>query len=148
MTINTNNTNMRIILTPINTTTDLEKLKKDPKKVNTIKARIDYEREKVRFDLGMTCMWDDSRYNNARVGYRFGFVNQIEDRIELFTITEIRSWRDRPNFWNIPEHQRRNLLILSPKEGEISYSEYKSRVGWSDKAVVIGTNRYKWFDSN
>ena len=28
--------------------------------------------------------WDDSKYNNAVVGNMFGFVHQIEDKIEIF----------------------------------------------------------------
>lgn len=132
-----------IMLTPINLTT------KNPSKKTTQVARQDYKREETHFVKGATGFnpkWDDSAHNNAQVGDAFGFVHNITDRIEYFEIIAIIPAEDRPDYWDLPEHQRRRVLILSHKIKEEKFSLYKERVGYKPNYIVRGTVRGKWVE--
>ena len=129
----------RIVVTPINLQT------RNPRG-NTLKARTDYLREQVKFrdESNTNPKWDDSLNNNAEVGDKFAFVQNTTDIMEIFTIIGIIDAADRPNYWDIPEHQQRRLLVLSHKEDEISFEAYKDIHDYNQNFIVRGTTRMKW----
>tara|TARA_B100001094_G_C17375789_1_gene414624 strand:- start:30 stop:431 length:402 start_codon:yes stop_codon:yes gene_type:complete len=129
----------RIVVTPIN-------LQMRNPRGNTLKARTDYLREQVKFrdESNTNPKWDDSLNNNAEVGDKFAFVQNTTDIMEIFTIIGIIDAADRPNYWDIPEHQQRRLLILSHKEDEISFEAYKDIHEYNQNFIVRGTTRMKW----
>ena len=126
---------MKIILTPINLIS--------PSTINGIKARQDYLREQSLFTLG-TPKWDDTRYNKACVGDKFGFVNQIEDKIEIFEILRIQPCTERPDYWNIEEHRKRNVLYLSNLKEVKTFSGYLEECNYKPTYRIIGTCHGKW----
>ena len=88
----------KIIVTPINLISNKKNLT-----FNGKKARVDYLLELENFSK--ESKWDDSRYNNAVIGNMFGFVHQIEDKIEIFEIKNILPANTRPDYWNLPNKQ-------------------------------------------
>jgi len=130
-----------IIITPIN----LENPSTDFGK----KARTDYLREQMHsssFRLPIA-KWDDSKYNTAEVGDYFGFVHQREDIVEIFQIDRIILNHDRPDYWDIHEHRRRNILILSKKLSDINWSSYKEENGYKENFVLRGTAKMKFYEN-
>jgi len=129
-----------IIITPIN----LER----PSTALGKKARTDYLREQehsASFKIPIA-KWDDSRFNSARVGDYFGFVQQKKDLIEIFQIDRIILGRDRPDYWDIEEHRRRDILILSKKLCDIKWSDYKEANGYKENFVLRGTAKMKFYE--
>jgi hypothetical protein len=122
----------KLIMTPIN-------LKK-PTTKEGIKARTDYLREEPEFNEGKP-KWDDTRYNKAKIGDLFAFIHQAnnEDRMEIFEVVGIQKATDRPDYWDIDHHRNRNVLHLSPLKSTISFSHYKSLVGYSESCRIMGT---------
>ena len=130
----------KLIVTPINMVT--------PRVTgNTKKAREDYKREYVNFNGDISPKWDDSKYNNAIVGDMFAFVHNIEDRFELFEIKGILNRIDRPDYWNIPEHRKRNVLILSKKIREDTWTRAKEEIGLPNWGILRGTCRTNMAES-
>ena len=127
----------KIIVTPINLVSKETSLTQ-----NGRKARIDYLRELNNFDTSPK--WDDSKYNTAKIGNFFGFVNHLEDKIELFSIKNILPGDTRPEYWDIPEHKPRNVLILSPKIKEIKWSTFKEQNNISLNYKLRGTTRLNY----
>jgi len=127
----------KIIVTPINLISNKKNLT-----FNGKKARVDYLLELENFSK--ESKWDDSRYNNAVIGNMFGFVHQIEDKIEMFEITNILPANTRPDYWDLPKHRHRNVLILSPKIEEIKWSEFKTQNNLSLNYKLLGTTRLKY----
>jgi len=133
-------TKHRIVLTPINL---VDKLPKG--RINTIKARADYRREEKHFiGNGHGPKWDDSTYNNAEVGDMFGFVQNGENKIEYFRIEEIIPVQSRPDYWDIPEHQRRQVLKLSKRIRVGTFTEYKTKNNYKDNFKQQGTQRMRY----
>lgn len=129
-----------IIITPIN----LERPSTDLGR----KARTDYLREKehsASFKIPIA-KWDDSKFNSARVGDYFGFVQQNKDLVEVFRIERIVLGRDRPDYWDIEEHRRRDILILSKKLSDIKWSSYKIENDYKENFVLRGTTRTKFYN--
>jgi hypothetical protein len=130
-----------IVITPINIdrpSTDLGK-----------KARTDYLREQENsayFKIPIA-KWDDSKFNSARVGDYFGFVQQTKDIVEVFQIERIVLGRDRPDYWDIEEHRRRDILILSRKIIDIKWSSYKEENGYKENFVLRGTTKMKFYEN-
>lgn len=58
----------------------------------------------------------------------FAFVHQNENRMELFKVLSIQKPETRPEHWDLVEHKKRNVLILSPKIKEIKWSTYKNKI--------------------
>ena len=129
----------RCVITPVNLIT---------RKVygNTAVARQDYNRERLHFgeESEFNPKWDDSVSNTAEVGDKFAFVQNTTDTMEIFTIIAIIPAEDRPDYWDLPHHQRRRVLILSKREKVIRFSDYKRRVGYSPNMICRGTQRAKW----
>jgi hypothetical protein len=132
-------TNIKCICTPINTVSKYVSSK-------TKIAREDYYREQRHFeeDSEFNPKWDDSPGNTATIGDKFAFVQNIRNSMEIFSIIGIISIEDRPDYWDIPEHQRRRVLILSKKENTITFSFYKEQVGYSQNFRSRGTKRLAW----
>lgn len=127
-----------IVLTPVN----IEK----PTTLNGKKARIDYLREKEHsnnFSLPVS-KWDDSKYNKAEIGDYFGFVQNKKDIIEIFRINDIIQYQNRPEYWDIEEHKKRNVLILSQKIGEMSLFTYFEENGYNTDNIIQGTTRMRF----
>jgi hypothetical protein len=55
------------------------------------------------------------------------YIN-IEDKAELFEIIGIQEAINRPDYWDIPEHRRRNVLILSRKIRDYTWSRVKNEI--------------------
>lgn len=129
----------RIVLTPINLV--------DNVKGDSLAARTDYLREQPNFgnETEFNPKWDDSHNNNARVGDGFAFVQNGQDVMELFEVRGIIQSEDRPDYWDIPEHRRRRILILSKKIDQVSFAEYKRHVNYSDNYNIQGTIRSRWW---
>lgn len=114
---------------------------------NTKKARDDYIREQVYFDsLLRSPTWDDSKHNNSKIGDMFGFVHNIENKVELFEIIGILNAINRPDYWDIPEHRRRNVLILSRKIRDDTWTRVKQEIGHPNWGNLRGTYRTDWSD--
>jgi hypothetical protein len=111
----------------------------------TKKARVDYKRELIYFDSDKKSpKWDDSKHNLAVVGDMFAFIHNIEDKAELFEIIEIRDAENRPDYWDMPEHRRRNVLILSKKIRDDTWSRFKEELHKPDWGILRGTTRTDW----
>lgn len=128
---------VKIIVTPINLISNKKNLT-----FNGRKARVDYLLETGNFSK--ESKWDDSRYNNAVIGNMFGFVHQIEDKIEIFEIKNILPASTRPDYWDLPKHRHRNVLILSPKIKEIKWSDFKEQNNISENYKLVGTTRLNY----
>ena len=126
---------MFFICTPIN----LDR----PSTENGKKARQDYLREQPFFTEEGGSKWDDSSANNAQVGDMFSFVHQTRDRMEVFRIVRIVPYTERPDYWDIPEHQRRNVVYLSQKLEERVWSFFKEEAGYGERFSLRGTQRLK-----
>jgi len=128
----------KIVVTPINTLR--------PSTINGKKARIDYLREKKNsedFTLN-SVKWDDSRHGTGEPGDLFAFVHNIRDEMEIFIIKEKINYIDRPDYWDIVEHQRRDVLILSKKIFTIKWSTYKRIHGYKENFILRGTERFNF----
>ena len=89
-------------------------------------------------------LWDDTKKNQAKVGYKFAFVNQIDDKMEIFNIIGILTNDIRREHWNIDNHKDRRVLILSKKISEIKFTEYKKKVEYKERYTIRGTCLSKW----
>ena len=131
---------MKIILTPINLTKNVS--------INsyTLRARNDYYYEKKYFDKleDENPLWDDTKNNQAKIGYKFAFVNQIEDYMEIFDIIAILNNGVRREHWNIEDHKNRRVLVLSKLVEKIKFSDYKKKVGYKEKYTIRSTCLSKW----
>ncbi len=107
------------------------------------RAKIDYKREKDFEENGHNVKWDDSKYNNAVVGDYFAFVHNIQDRAEIYRIERISLAETRPNYWDLPNHQRRNVLYFSSMIKEIPWHELKNLLGYNETYYLQGTTRSK-----
>jgi hypothetical protein len=128
----------KVIATPIN----LDK----PSTTNGVKARIDYLREhKTTVSFSNSgARWDDSRFNNAKIGDYFAFVHQSENRMEIFKIETIDSCDSRPIEWTIAEQADRNVLNLSEKQGEMKWNEFKLQNDYKASYILRGTSKLKF----
>ncbi len=131
---------MKLILTPVNLTKSLSL------NSNSMRAREDYYYEKKFFDNtnDENPLWDDTKKNQAKVGYKFAFVNQIEDKMEIFDIIAILTNSVRRGHWDIEDHKDRRVIVLSKLVEEMKFSEYKKKVGYKEKYVIRGTCLSKW----
>ena len=125
-----------IIMTPIN-------LVSKTLTSNGKKARSDYLREKNFEENGNNPKWDDSKLNNANIGDYFAFVHQKENRVEIYKIESIALANTRPNYWDLPDHQQRNVIHLSSFVKEITWIEMKNIIGYKDAFLLRGTQRSK-----
>jgi hypothetical protein len=124
-----------IIVTPVNTDKPSTEYGK--------KAKADYLREKEHsadFKLPIA-KWDDSRFGNGKAGDYFAFVHHNKDLMEIFIIREKIHRENRPDYWDIEEHRRRDVIILSEKFAEIKWSSYKEKNGYKENFVLRGTAR-------
>ena len=127
-----------IILTPIN----LDK----PSTDNGKKAKIDYLREREHsssFDLPIA-KWDDSKYGKAEIGNYFGFVHQTRNIVEIFRIERIILAEHRPDYWDIPEHRSRNILVFSAQLGEVAWTTYKQNNNYKENFILRGTTKCRF----
>jgi hypothetical protein len=133
---------MKIILTPINLNSSLSLTS------NSLKARDDYIYEKKYFDKSTdeNPLWDDTKKNQSKAGYKFAFVNQKDDIMEIFNIIGILNSDVRREHWDINSHRDRRVLVLSKKIKEIKFSKYKEIVGYKEKYSIRGTCLSKWSD--
>jgi hypothetical protein len=125
-----------IVLTPINLVS--RTLTRNGKK-----AKNDYIREKEYMENGNIGKWDDSKYNNSNIGEYFAFVHQKENRVEIYKIDNILLSTERPEYWDIPEHNQRNVLYLSPMINQITWDEMKNIIGYKETFLLRGTQRTK-----
>jgi len=125
-----------IIMTPIN-------LVSKTLTSNGKKARSDYIREKNFEENGNNPKWDDSKLNNAIIGDYFAFVHQKENRVEIYKIESIALANTRPNYWDLPDHQQRNVIHLSSFVKEMTWVEMKNIIGYKDAFLLRGTQRSK-----
>ena len=124
----------KIIVTPINTI--------NPSTSNGKKAKKDYFREKNEsHNFTSNLKWDDSRYGTGKVGDLFAFVHNTTDLMEIFVVKGKIDSTNRPDYWDIEEHRRRDVLLLSPKVSEINWSTYKNHQGYKENFVLRGTER-------
>jgi hypothetical protein len=127
-----------IVVTPVNT--------EKPSTEYGKKAKTDYLREKehsVDFKLP-TAKWDDSKCGNGKENDFFAFVHQKKDLMEIFFIREKIDRKNRPDYWDIEEHRRRDVIILSEKIGDMKWSSYKKTNGYKENFVLRGTVRMKF----
>jgi len=110
---------------------------------NGKKARSDYLREKNFEENGNNPKWDDSKLNNAIIGDYFAFVHQKENRVEIYKIESIALANTRPNYWDLPDHQQRNVIHLSSFAKEMTWVEMKNIIGYKDAFLLRGTQRSK-----
>ena len=125
-----------IVLTPIN-------LVSRTLTINGKKAKDDYIREKEYMENGNIGKWDDSKYNNSNIGDYFAFVHQKENRVEIYKIDNILLSTERPDYWDIVEHNHRNVLYLSPMISQITWGEMKNIIGYKEAFLLRGTQRSK-----
>ena len=131
---------MYIICTPINLVS--------PTTSDGKKARMDYLREQAHFEEYNKARWDDSRYNTAKIGDYFAFVHCTQNFVEIFVITDITDAKNRPDHWDMPNHRNRNVLILSKKITETTWTDFKQKLytnkGPYEKDFVQGTTRHEF----
>jgi hypothetical protein len=127
----------KITMTPINLVT--EKL---PINSKTMKARQDYIREQPNFENGKS-KWDDCANNTTEIYDYFAFVRQLEDYVEVFQVVNILPAIERPDYWDIPEHQARNVIYLSPILYVMSWQDLKNSLGYNETFKLQGTLKSK-----
>ena len=125
----------KVILTPINLIS--------PSTNNGKKAKIDYIREKESMDAGNVGKWDDSKFNKSVIFDYFAFVHQLENKVEIYKIENILLANERPDYWDIEEHQQRNVLYLSSMIRETTWDEMKNILGYKEGFFLRGTQRSK-----
>ena len=131
---------MNIILTPINLSGSVSFQSK------TYQARNDYKFERKYFsrENDESPLWDDTCKNNAKIGNKFAFVNQIDDNMEIFDIIAILPTDVRREHWILDEHKDRRVLVLSKLQNTMKFSEYKKKVNYKPKFTLRGTTIGKW----
>lgn len=107
-------------------------------------SRIDYNRETDHYLMGITPMWDDSNTNDSRIGDLFVFVEGHaqprtvvgDGRVQIHKIIGIKYEFDengynlaRPQYWKIPAHRNRKVLILSDIVYEGTWVEFCDTMG-------------------
>ena len=111
--------------------------------VNTKAPMIDYFNQKIKYYNTLNRMiWDDSKYNNAKIGNLFSFVKG--DKMEIHEIKKILDYTHRDKSWVIREHAQRNVLVLSHRYHIMSFMEYKKKVGYKENHFLRGTSRMRW----
>lgn len=98
--------------------------------------------------------WDEGRATKRirdedLIGGLFAFAVADRDLLQVHTIEEVRPPADRPEDWDIPEHKKRRVLVLSRTKAELSYSKYCADHGYSVPSrcrwhVVRATEHRKW----
>jgi hypothetical protein len=130
--INTININHQfIVITPIN------KTKNSP-------SNIDYKEQLKRVKTGEgTWCWDDTRFNNAKVGELFGFMF-INSRVVIHVITSIKNPENRLPSWskNVGQGDRR-VLELSIQILEINWQTWMSLEGIKSARGTFKTTNLK-----
>ena len=61
--------------------------------------------------------------------------------MEIFIIESIEPPENRPAHWTMPNHQTRNVLNLSAKIGDYSWSDYLTKNGYKPTGHLNGTER-------
>lgn len=110
------------------------------------RTKHNYQIEKDQAALGISRRWDDNAHNKAKIGDMFGFLHQDLDCIELFQIINILPATCRRDHWRMDgNHKDRQVLVLSSKLDEMSWTAYKSDVGgYKLNYKVHGTKRLRW----
>ena len=114
----------------------------------SLKSMDNYSFEKQYFKSGGG-KWVGSSHKNEKVGNRFGFCNNKTDSIEIFIITDIREYseKDARKAWDHDTFRNKNIIYLSKKLAEISFSDYKTHEKYSDNLEIYGANIFSWDDS-
>lgn len=112
------------------------------------KAVANYEFERQYFDNYDKAKWDDGKYNSAKIGNYFAFVHRSQNRVEIFVVTNILPPANRRQHWNNPDHAHRNVLVLSKKISDTTWTGFKERLRKQNgqpmiKDCVQNTIRYR-----
>jgi hypothetical protein len=105
------------------------------------KSLIDYKEQQERYDW----MWDDSKFNNSKIGDYFGFFlveskTRKKGKVIIHKIYDIKNPKYRLKSWsdNIGQTDR-NVLILSPEIIEIPMDIWKKLGGGMSKMGTYST---------
>lgn len=97
---------------------------------------INYEEQIQRVKQGYPLVWDDSKYNKARVGDKFGFWFHNE-KVKVHTVICISSPDERLESWskNVGENGR-NVVTLSNDYVEIPWNKWIELKGASRRQAT------------
>ena len=122
----------KIIMTPVNL--------RRPRTYKGFKARAQYKVEQLKF-ANDYAHWYDSKYNTAKVGDLFGFVQMNENTVEIFQVVRIIHPDDIGISWSVYDFRNRQTLVLSPVKSQMKWSALKRKLGYSRKYQLRGTTR-------
>ncbi|CAM9330904.1 unnamed protein product [Ectocarpus sp. 12 AP-2014] len=109
-----------------------------PSSVEMISAMYDFSQEVALFRTG-GARWDFPG-SSVNVGELFAFVNEVDLRVDIFRVDGILdSETGRRVHWNIFGHDTRNVAVLSPYIGRMSFGDWKTFV----PTKALGTMRRK-----
>ena len=115
-----------------------------PKSINN------YNFEKEYFNRGdkYNAIWTGTSKKTEKIGNRFGFCNNKTDIIEIFIIIDIKNYSKNIacKSWDENSFKNKNIVFLSKKIAEISFSHYKKYMKYNDNFMIQGAQIYPWDD--
>lgn len=111
---------------------------KSPSSVEMISAMYDFSQEVPLFGTG-GARWDFPG-SSVNMGELFAFVNEVDLRVDIFRVDGILdSETGRRVHWDFFGHGTRNVAVLSPYIGRMSFGDWKTFV----PTKTLGTMRRK-----
>lgn len=115
-------------------------------KEDNLLSRIDYANQLRNYANGLDMIWDDAKSNDSQVGDLFGFVSGAgtdvlgEGWVRIHRIVAILPSSARDDSWSdearrargvkdIPDHDGRNVVVLSEMIGEFTWVELNRVTG-------------------
>jgi hypothetical protein len=120
-----------------------------PISANNPQAQSNYAHEMSEADNFRLCMWDGEVNGKDEVGDFFGFVDIVNDTIEVTRVIAVLGSSAGRRHWsgahsNQANGKLKNVLILDCFYKNISYSQFKQDAGYKPNLVLSGTKRLDW----
>ena len=111
-------------------------------------AQTNYAHELTEAATFHPCMWDGEVNGKDEPGDYFGFVNVINDTIEVTRVITVLGSSAGRRHWNVSGLQAngsaKNVLVLDCFFKTISYSKFLADAGYKPNLVLSGTKRLDW----
>jgi hypothetical protein len=119
-----------------------------PISANNPQAQTNYTHELNEAEAFRPCMWDGEVNGKDAPGDYFGFVNVVNDTIEVARVSTVLGSSAGRRHWNIAGLQAKgkpkNVLVLDCFFKTISYSKFLVDAGYKSNLVLSGTKRLDW----
>ena len=119
-----------------------------PVSKNNQEALDNYQHEMEEASKFQLCMWDGEVNGKEETGDYFGFVDVVNDTVEVTKVLAVLGPTAGRRMWNNPGLQGsgklKNVLVLDSFYKTISYSKFKKDAGYKPNLVLSGTKRLDW----